>query len=106
MQQDKQTVGVLRDARDEVVPSRERFNAMFSSLIAGHVPTQAPRLPKASPFMQISGLLNSNLRDLRITATNTTKGITLAFDYALVKTPQKISKFATKAWKVCIKHLG
>ncbi len=78
--------------------------------MAGHTPEKAPRLPKASPFMHISGLLNSNIRDnirdLRITAVRTTKGITLVFDYALVKTPKQISRLATKAWKVCVERLG
>ena len=106
MQKDTQTISVLKDARDDVVPSRERFNTMFSSLMAGHTPEKAPRLPKASPFMHISGLLNSNIRDLRITAVRTTKGITLVFDYALVKTPKQISRLATKAWKVCVERLG
>ena len=107
MQQDKQTVAVLRDARDEVVPSRERFDAMFTALMAGKTPLQETRMPKigVSPFGQISGILNTNIRDFRITAHRTTKGITLMFDYAHITTPKNIAKLATRAWKVCVKHL-
>ena len=107
MQQDKKMLTVMAEARDTVVPSKERFDAMFSALMAGKTPTVAPRLPKVgvSPFGQISGILNSNIRDLRITAVRTTQGITLMFDYALVTTPRQIAKLATKAWQVCVKHL-
>ena len=96
---------MLRNAQNAVVPSKERFDAMFSALMAGKTPPTPARLPKASPFGQISGILNSNVRDLRITAVRTTKGITLMFDYALVTAPRQLSKLANKAWQACVKHL-
>lgn len=103
--EDAQTVAVLKEGRDEILPSKERFDAMFASLMAGKTPEESKRLPRVSPFGQISGILNSNMRDIRITAVRGVNGIALVFDRAISNTPRQIGKFASAAWRICVKHL-
>ena len=103
--EDPELVALLKEGRDEVLPSKERFDAMFAAVMSGKTPAPSNRLPHLSPFSQISGILNSNIRDIRITAIRSVNGIALVFDYALVRTPREITKLAAKAWNA-VKELA